>query len=161
VTYAFDPLRDLVFSEKVVEACHSCKRFGKKASCPPYIAGIEFYRKLLPTYKKGILFLSEFEAILGKEMIMGRVSSIEMARDVFYLRNELFNEGHYLVAPFGAGSCKFCKECSFPCRSPESRLVPLEATGVDVVALVKKLVGFTLEFPVKLKFHRVGAIFYD
>lgn len=158
---SISPMKDLIFDSKVREMCRSCKRYGKKATCPPYVESVGYYQKLLIRYKNGILFFKAYpiddEDAYEK---LSKESSLEMRRKILSERNELFAEGHYFVLGLGAGSCKLCDECSFPCRMPGEALIPLEATGINVVGLLNKF-KIKIKFPVKENFYRVGALFYD
>jgi predicted metal-binding protein len=158
-----NPKKDLIFDLKVREMCKQCKRYGKKASCPPYVETVEYYSKLLPTYQNGIIYYKIFPILEDDDpMEVGKESSLEIWRKITSERTKLFNQGHYLIIGFGAGSCKICDECQFPCHTPSRALMPLEATGMDVVKVMK-------QFNVEVKFPfeqaktlcRIGAIFYD
>lgn len=156
----FTPKDNLVFDLKVVEACRNCKRHGTKASCPPYVFETHYYRKLLPTYKYGIIYYEEFPADKEQWEKYGKISSLTLQKFLLKKRDELFNSGHTFVTAFGSGSCKVCPKCSFPCRFPAKSLVPFEATGVDVVKTLNNL-GLKIVFPVKGTFYRVGVVLYD
>lgn len=150
-----------MFDAKVREMCKSCKRYGKKATCPPYIDSLGYYECLLKSYNHGKLYYDQFESKDKKNWReLGKNSSYQIHKKLLQERDKLFNKGIYFVSIFGAGSCKLCDECSFPCRFPESSVTPLEGTGVDVVKLMKKN-GITIKFPISLSYYRVGAIFYD
>lgn len=153
------PKKDLVFDLKVREMCRSCKRYSKKATCPPYVGSFEYYSKLLPQYTFGSFYFEKF-VIEGNYLELGKESSLKIYRKILLEREKLFKDGHYFIIGFGAGSCKLCNECSFPCPIPEKALIPLEATGINIVKILGRY-GVTLEFPVKKYFYRVGAIFYD
>jgi len=153
------PKEDLIFDPKVREMCKFCKRYGKKATCPPYVDSFEYYSELLSQYVFSIFYFEKF-AIKGDYLELGKKSSLKIYRKILLEREKLFNTGHYFVIGFGAGSCKLCDKCSFPCPIPEKALIPLEATGVNIVKILEKY-GIVLEFPVKKYFYRVGALFYD
>ena len=156
-----NPMKDLIFDSKVREMCRSCKRYGKKATCPPYIESVEYYQKLLAKYKNGILFFKIYP--IDDEIPyekLSKDSSLEMSGKILSERNKLFSEGHYFILGLGAGSCKLCDECSFPCRMPADSLIPLEATGINVVDMLNKF-KIKIKFPIKENFYRVGALFYD
>ena len=155
------PKKDLVFDLKVREMCKFCKRFGKKANCAPYIESVEYYEKLLTRYRHGVLIYRDFLVYPHLDVeTQSKKSSMEIYKKVIEERNKLFAQGHYLFIGFGAGSCKVCKTCTFPCNKPQEALMPLEATGMDVVRVLKKF-DVKVEFPVNEHFHRVGAVFYD
>jgi len=166
ITYDFDP-KDLVFDAKVREECYSCKRYGKKATCPPYIGNLDYYENLLKRYRHGMFVVCEFnipdDITDTPESIadLGSISSLELHKAIMTMRELLMLDGHCFVVAFGAGSCKLCPGgCEFPCRLPEKSIVPIEATGINVIEALKKF-KVDIRFPVKGKFYRIGAIFYD
>lgn len=153
------PKKDLIFDLKVREMCESCKRYRKKATCPPYIKSVKHYSDLLPRYSHGVIYYEVFPT--NKDaMEVGKKSSLKICEKIISERNRLFNDGHYLFLGFGAGSCKLCESCSFPCPQPEKALIPLEATGMDIIKMMKKS-GIEIKFPVKDRIYRIGALFYD
>lgn len=157
-----NPKKALIFDLKIREMCKWCKRYGLKATCPPYIESVEFYSNLLPKYKYGIIIYDSSPITDKCEEDIGKKSSLAVHREILSERCRLFLEGHYLIIGFGAGSCKLCETCSFSCRYPAKALIPLEASGIDIVKLMKKF-NIEVKFPVE-KFsyiYRIGAIFYD
>ena len=44
------------FNNRVRESCKSCKRYGKKSTCPPHVESVEYYRSVLCSYNHGMLF---------------------------------------------------------------------------------------------------------
>ena len=142
------------FSLKARAACRSCRRYGKKMTCPPYAEPVEYYQKLLPQYRFCAVLFDVFPV-----SVCGEESSLKIAEKVQEVVSSLREEGYYFIFPFGAGSCKVCKNCENPCPFPEKALTPLEGAGVDVVELMAGL-GITLQFPVRDFYYRVGAVFY-
>ena len=156
-----NPKRDLVFNIKVHESCKSCKRYGRTGCCPPNIGEFDYYRKLLPQYKYGKLFIETFS--IQKNMAiaeMGKESSLKLHRILLTERKKLFENGHYFNIILGGGSCKWCKKCTIPCKLPQFRAIPIEATGIDVVTVLSHY-NVTIKFPVDTMFYRVGAILWD
>jgi len=156
--FMVEPESELVFDLKVREMCKFCKRYGKKATCPPHIDSFEYYSRLLPRYAYGIFYYEKFTTE-GDYFELGRNSSLKIHKKILSERNRLFEGGHYFIVGFGAGSCKLCERCSFPCSIPEKALIPLEASGINIVEILGKK-GIKLDFPVKEHFYRVGALFY-
>lgn len=153
--------RFLPFDLKVREMCKSCKRFGLNAHCPPYLENVDYYKKLLPRYRYGILYYKSFDSSdKNKWKETGKESSLEIHNLLLEERDRLFKEGHYFISIFGAGGCKLCEACSFPCRQPQRAISPIEATGVNVVKLMK-MYGITVKFPITDNFYRIGMILYD
>jgi predicted metal-binding protein len=155
------PKDDLIFDYKVKEQCKACKRYGVKATCPPNLYDIEYYKSLLPSYKHGMLFYKKFHIDKRKNWrIQGRKSSLDLHKYILGKRKQLISKGHCFIAAFGAGSCKLCKECSSPCRLPGKALIPLEAAGLNLVEMMRKR-GVAIKFPVSKYFFRIGGVFYD
>ena len=157
----FDPKKDLIFDYKVREQCKSCKRYGKRATCPPYVESVDYYKELLPTYKKGIIYYKKFivdDPTKWKEL--GRQSSIFITTFLVKKRTQLISEGHYFCIAFSAGSCKNCVNCEIPCPFPDHSLIPMEGTGLNIVAMMKKF-GIKIKIPIEDYFYRVGCILYD
>jgi predicted metal-binding protein len=157
----FDPKKELIFDIKVCEACKSCKRYGLTGCCPPNISTFEYYKKLLKKYTYGKVFVEKFvvdNPSNWKEL--GKKSSLELHKILLKERQKLFNKGHYFTIILGGGSCKYCKECSIPCKLPQFRAIPIEATGINVVETLDKM-GLFLKFPVKQIFYRVGILLWD
>lgn len=149
------------FDNKVREMCKSCKRFGASAQCPPHLESVEYYKKLLPSYKYGIIYYETFDCS-NKEnwKEIGRASSLFLSEHLLKVRTKLFSEGHTFINVFGAGSCKVCEKCQFPCRFPDKAVVPLEATGLNVVDFMKEFDVF-IKFPIDNEFMRIGMVLYD
>ncbi len=150
------------FDPKVREMCKTCKRYSSKATCPPHTESVEYYKKTLRRYKNGIIWYDTFEcADLTEWQTVGKESSLAIHHKLLSERERLFSEGHYLIAIFGAGSCKLCpKDCAFPCRQPQNAIIPLEGTGVNVVKLMKQF-DVEVTFPVKNNIYRIGLVLYD
>jgi len=160
-TREFDPKKELIFDIKVCEACKSCKRYGLTGCCPPNIGTFEYYKKLLRRYTHGKVFFEKFivtDPAKWKEI--GKKSTVELHKVLLKERKDLLNTGHYFNLILGGGSCKWCKVCVIPCKTPQFRAIPIEATGINVVATLEKM-GLFLKFPVKKAFYRVGVILWD
>jgi predicted metal-binding protein len=150
-----------LFDLKIRELCKSCKRFGYKQTCPPHISPVKYYEKLLPTYKHGVLIYHKFAIYdIERWKELGQSSSKEIQQTLWDKRSKLLELGKFAII-FGAGSCKLCPECAYPCRHPEQSTVPLEGTGINVVKLMAKVAGIELIFPVTEYFYRVGVVLYD
>ena len=153
------PKEDLIFDVKVREMCKWCKRYGKKATCPPYIESVEYYSDVLKRFKHGIIYYDFFPTDGDAEKV-GHDSSMEIYKKITNERIRLFTEGHYFIMALGAGSCKLCDRCTFPCPIPDKGIIPVEATGIDVVKTMAQR-GVKISFPVKKTLMRVGVLLYD
>ena len=149
------------FDMKVREQCKSCKRFNTKNTCPNNIESFDYFKNLLPTYKYGIIYYKLFEIDnLDNWINLGKNSSLELHNFLLKERENLLNRGIYFNVAFTGGSCKLCDKCSFPCIYPNKALIPLEATGINIVKLMKQF-GIKISFPVKTNFYRVGLLLWD
>jgi len=149
------------FDLKVREQCKQCKRYGHKQTCPPNVESIDYYRSLLPTYKYGELYVFKFQIDdINNWEELGKESTKEITKHLLYKKAAILQLGFPYVVAFSAGSCKNCDTCSVPCRMPNQALIPIEATGLDVMKLVKDLSGVRLVFPVRTVFYRIGMILY-
>lgn len=152
-----------LFTYKAREMCKSCKRYGFKANCPPNVHTIEYYKYLFPTYRNGILIVEKFDLVDGYDWKkLGIESSLKIHNQLLETRHELLNNGQFGII-YGAGSCKFCSDiCSLPCKYPNKAVMPLEATGLDVVGLVNVInKEIDIKFPVKDFFWRIGMVLFD
>jgi predicted metal-binding protein len=162
--YFYPHILKSYFSNKVREECKSCKRYGQKATCPPHCESIDYYKKVLPSYHTGVLIIGKFEINdIAKWKEEGVISSNAIREELLRRRNNVLYAGRPYAVIFGAGSCKNCPVCAFPCRMPDKSVVPIVATGIDVVALVKAVTKINIKFPVEKQgfYYRVGMILYD
>jgi len=151
------------FSNKTREMCKTCKRYGKKATCPPYIDNIDYYKKTLSLYNKGILLIEKFRIEDKKNwVVLGKKSSLKIHKELLKIRSKFLKEGIFSIV-FGAGSCKICLDCNFPCKFPEESIIPVEGTGLNVIKLVYNISKINIKFPVEKQefFYRVGIVLYD
>lgn len=160
--YEINP-RDLVqyMSQNIREYCSSCKRFNTKACCPPHVESVEYYRDFVQNYNKGLLVIAKFKIDDIKNWVqLGKNSSETLRKHMINLKSYLL-ENEKDVIFFGAGSCKHCARCTFPCIFPEHRLIPIEAMGMNVVGLVWDVAKILIKFPVEEYFYRVGVILWE
>lgn len=150
-----------VFTPKARDMCRSCKRYGKKACCPPHCESLEYYKNTILQYRQAELFYKKYTLTDYKDNVeAGQKSSLELQENLLARRLELTRGGLLFVTCFGGGSCKLCEKCNTICSMPEKSLVPLEAAGIDVFATMSK---FGVELPkiITESFYRVGAVLYD
>jgi predicted metal-binding protein len=152
------------FDEHVRELCMDCKRYRIKASCPPNLPSIRYYKDAFIQYKHGVLILKKFEIDnIENWKELGKNSSRDLEIEIHKIVDELKYENYDNYDYYGAGSCKNCEICSFPCRFPNKQLPPLEGTGINVIRLVQDVAHITLKFPVESYgyFYRVGLVLWN
>lgn len=159
--YFFCEPKDIIFDDRAILQCFNCKNYGVKHTCPPYDFNI-IWKNMFSKYSK-CAFVYVVESFSTKEEFdVVRISSTNrLHKNLLELEKYCFSLGCYYSTAFIGGSCKLCKSCSSDkCRQPEKSRIPLEATGVDVMATIKKL-GLNLAFPVKEKLYRVGLLLIE
>lgn len=151
--------RDLVFDCRSRFMCRSCKRYGKKATCPPYLPEVSYFQTLVEQYQLGLLVgvKCQLKGLNREEIRME--SSLSLHKILLELERQAFEMGHYFVISFIGGSCKWCSTdtCKFPCSNPTKGRFPLEAIGIDVIETCKRL-DIRLRFPVDDHLWRIGLI---
>lgn len=161
----FDPKTvGLEFSNKIREMCRYCKRYGTKATCPPNVSSVEYYKELIPTYKYGKFIAMRFDIDVSMSwQELGKISSLRLHKHLLELRDEKMSEGVFSVV-YGAGSCKNCDTswCVI-CKHPEKSIIPIEATGLNVIAAAWLIADLEIKFPIEKykEFYRIGFQFYD
>ena len=159
ITMNINP-KKLIFNSKATLACKSCKHYGFKATCPPYVESMEYFKKVLTSYRSGRICYDKFETDYKNWQEMGKQSSLKIHKYLLMRRKELIERGNYFHIILGAGSCKLCDDCSVPCKNPANSIIPVEGTGIDVVATLKQY-NIDIKFPIKENFYRIGMILYD
>jgi len=133
-----------------------CPRAGETPNCPPYTPEPDFVRKALSKFGWAILFKTNVEPV--EEYVPQRGGTTEQRRKVllyhkktaeikYQIERMAYIDGYYFAMGFSGGSCKdylcggvICQfldsgRCRFPLRAGPS----MEAIGIDVFKLVKKV----------------------
>lgn len=160
---AFNPkILSKYFDDAVLEECRSCKRYGFKKSCPPFIPDISYFKKLLPAYDNGLVIYKKFKIMeIDEWSELGKSSSLEIHQYLLKQRNSLIQKGYIFNLALIAGSCKLCNTCSTPCRYPDKSLMPIEGTGINVIEFMKNF-RVDVKFPVEKQkfFYRIGILLW-
>ena len=149
---------DLVFDDRTVMQCRTCKRYGTKATCPPNIPPNTWFKGMLEKYKfKPLMVILTYKTTDDN---WRELSAKNLHEIMLKLEHETKIDGFYYSLAFIGGSCRYCRKCSGPiCVHPEFGRIPVEATGIDVIATCKKN-DIQLEMPPKDNISRVGVLFY-
>ena len=127
-----------------------CENYGLSASCPPYVAGPDGFRKFLKTFDHAVVFKIDVpsEILLSDER-----------RDIFRLLHEIASNieqsaiemGFHDSNAYAGGSCKqiFCRELpdcrvlaeNGECRNPLFARPSMSGFGINVLKL-KKAAGW-------------------
>lgn len=117
----------------VMKCRYGCPRYGHNRSCPPFAPDYSETRRILDSYRRGILFGVH-------DMAKGTPLALALLR-------RLGEAGYYKAIGFGTGPCRRCERCSVAdCPHPAEVLPSPEACGIDLVATVRKA-GLPIEMP--------------
>lgn len=108
-----------------------CGGYGQSYCCPPNTPTPEETREVIDSYRRAILFHTEFPATPDRGKRRKRI--FEMLTD---LEGEIFKDGYYKALVFLAGPCPLCKSCAkldgSPCKFGSRARPSMEACGIDV-----------------------------
>ncbi|MBI4449020.1 DUF2284 domain-containing protein [Candidatus Woesearchaeota archaeon] len=127
--------------------------FGKNWSYPPHGIVPSDMRNLMREYTKAIL-------IIGKN---GEMPLKEFRTAMIDIESKLNLNGFPKALALSMGPCDLCKQCTLqkgePCVIPDKRRPSVEATGIDILGLVRK---FKKNFETGgKKFASVGLILLE
>lgn len=143
---------EISVEEDLANLCREpgCENYGLSASCPPYVAGPDGFRKLLNTFKHAVVF---------KIDVPSEILFSDERRDVFRLLHEIaasieksaIEMGCHDSKAYVGGSCKqiFCRDhpdCRVlaengECRNPFLARPSMSGFGINVLKL-KKAAGW-------------------
>lgn len=129
------PVGQIVFSEKVVEACRAdkCGMYNRNWSCPPNNGTFEEHVSVCSQYENAYIFSTVHEVedwFDFESMMKGLDSHAETHRRV----KAAFGDNVLVLC---AGACKRCEKCTCPdspCRFPDKMEYSVESFGIDVVS---------------------------
>jgi predicted metal-binding protein len=103
-----------------------CAMFGKGLCCPPRTPTPEEMRKILDSYRYGIL--------LHRHIQKGYKYVNDFNDIIVDLERTIFLDGYYKAWAIGSGPCTRCKECNITgtCLHPEKARPSMESCGIDV-----------------------------
>jgi predicted metal-binding protein len=117
-----------VFTEAWVrmKCQYGCSMFGKGLCCPPRTPTPEEMRKILDSYKYGIL--------LHRHIQKGYKHISDFNEIIVDLERNVFLDGYYKAWAIGSGPCTRCKECNITgtCLHPEKARPSMESCGINV-----------------------------
>lgn len=119
-----DPKSVVTAAWTVYRCRYGCGCYGQSHCCPPNTPTWRETRDMLDCYEKAILFRCHDGAQPTKLAVMGA--------------RQLFLDGYYKAAGFGAGPCKRCHPCNKEhCNFPYEVVPSMEGCGIDVFATVR------------------------
>jgi len=152
------PAGEVAVDERVRLKClvPRCLRAGETPNCPPNAPDLDLVRRALARFSWAVLFkcdvgpLEDYAPGRGKtKEEKRRVLSFHRASSevVYALERQAYGDGYHLAMGFGGGSCKdyLCQGmiCQFldsgRCRYPHRSRPSMEAMGIDVLSLIRKV----------------------
>jgi predicted metal-binding protein len=151
------PAGQLVVDERVRLKClvPRCLRAGETPNCPPNAPDLDLIRKAFAKYSWGILLKTQPGPI--EDFAPGHLDKSGVDRTLLFhqktgkiiyeLEKLAYKHGYYLSMGLGGGSCKdyLCHGlvCQFKdsgrCRFPLRSRPAMEAMGIDVIDIIKKV----------------------
>ena len=134
---------EIPFSQTVVDACKAnmCGRYGTCWTCPPGVGEYKELEAKIKSYKKAAVFTCKYDledSFDFEGMVEGQKQTRQVLRSI---TDALRSSGEIFLA-LGCEGCNLCEKCTYPdapCRFPEKAVVSVEACGINVVELAKKI----------------------
>ena len=146
---------EIVVDERVRLKCEVplCYGFNRYLTCPPFVMGVEEFKKILRRYRDGLLIQVVAKGVNSLEKSEGEISKELMEKleenthsywmkklheIVDTLEKEAFKLGYYLAVGLVGGHCQLCKKCVVEsgeriCRFPFKARPSMEALGIDII----------------------------
>lgn len=157
------PGHTITIDDRVRKMCeqNTCGHYNRNWVCPPAVESLDSIRVRLSKYNTYVIVYDVYDVKNSfdyKGMLSGMV---DFRNRLIRLRKDFPKGMSYFI--LGAGYCPLCKECSYiageECKRPDDAFVSMEASGIDVVRLMKEN---------DLKYHHgvntvtyIGAVIYD
>lgn len=134
---------EIPFSEDAAKYCrqNKCGRYGTNWTCPPAAGDFAEIMEKYLKFKKTLVYSAVYtleDSFDIEGMDKARKSNMRLCDNII---KSLLAEGK-AFSVLKSGSCAKCKKCSYPdnpCRYSDIAFPSMEAAGVDVAALAKKL----------------------
>lgn len=140
--YRAIPTSEIRFDPAFRAACeaNACGFFGACWMCPPDVGEMEELIERAKAYEHALVFQTVCDIADSFDIEGMHRAARRHNRLIVRLRDAVARAGYDCFA-LGAGSCGGCSTCAKkkgePCRHPERAVIPLEAAGIDVIALSK------------------------
>lgn len=142
----FFPPEFLVPEERIRKYCleNKCGCYGKHLMCPPIIGGISELTEKLKQFDTAILL--QYEKKLDVKNDREGLTETKLRLHHMVLKTEKYlkeQAGIRDILGTIGGDCSLCVECAGfrgePCQYPQMARPSMEALGVDVISLLKRL----------------------
>lgn len=131
---------DIIFADAVFASCqaNTCGNYGQNYSCPPLSGDMAANKQRFLNYDHALIINKL--VFLGKYYEKMAESTTQVANLLDELRQKLEAEPVMIAGP---GGCTLCSDCAAktaePCRFPDKKRYSMEGSGMDIVAMSRKL----------------------
>ncbi len=134
---------EIPFSKAVVDMCKAnrCGKYGTCWTCPPGVGTLDELERRIKSYKTACVFTCKYDledSFDFEGMVEGQKSAKRVLQNII---EQLQADGKKIMA-LGCEGCGLCEKCTYPdapCRFPEKAVPSVEACGINVVELSKKI----------------------
>ena len=141
--YVIVPSSEIPFSHEVLEACRAnrCGKYATCWTCPPGVGEPEELKAKILSYENAAIFNCRYELEDSFDFETMMESGKITQKKLLSITDDLKKKGVDFHA-LGCEGCHLCEKCTYPdapCRFPERAIPSIEACGVNVVELSRKV----------------------
>ncbi len=123
---------------------NTCGQYGTNHMCPPSIKGLEDWEEEIFSYTKAVIVTKVYPTKGSFDLKTWMVSMEDFQKNLLQLKKNVLNTyPEKTILILGAGACRLCERCALldneDCRLPNEAFPSLEACGIDVMALSKRV----------------------
>jgi len=139
-----DPKKITVSRWVRMKCLYGCNEYGRNASCPPNVPGVEECALFFREYDRAVLFHIAKQLDSTREL---RDWVRKIHRELVSVEKEVFLSGREKAFMLFIDNCCFCTECvprREDCKNPKMARPTVEAMAVDVYRTARSA-GYPLE----------------
>lgn len=135
--------KDVTLSEEVRNLCaqNKCGQYGRNWTCPPAVKSVDEFREEIASFDTVLILYRVYDVESSFDWQGMMTAGKDFKGRLLALKKEIAAAGDVDFVLLGAGGCHVCERCTYPdnepCRRPEEAVIPVEACGIDVMALMK------------------------
>lgn len=134
----------ITLSPEVRKLCeqNKCGNYGKSWTCPPAVQPIAYFQEKIAEFDTFLVLYQVYNVKNSFDWRGMMAGGSDFKDRILALKKEIVSELpdlNFLI--MGAGGCHLCDPCTYPtgepCRNPDDAIVSVEASGIDVMKLMK------------------------
>ncbi len=123
---------------------NACGQYGTNHMCPPAIKSLEDWKDDIFSYKSTIIVTKVYNTKGPYDLKTWMESMEDFQKTLLALKKDVLNKyPEKTILLLGAGACRLCEKCALidgeDCRLPDEAFPSLEACGIDVMTLSKRV----------------------